>query len=455
MSRFVTKKVSPARRKPAGAINVRSSSPRKLYSTFADQLGAKAHSIPAPTRKMLLLLLEALIDAPVVRLVTVKSSFPTQPPPACHKRARGHLSGRTAQKGCDPSIIGSHLDSSGTRNEYGTGVVVIRSSIELGFNSENSVADLPVVPELASPDEHAVVVSAPEVRAEEGVCHITVSPSPPNVAAKINSGPTERRRCIDRRRRRIRSRPRVHVSGIRGHRRCQQRRERLGNAANALFLITWFKGSIDFERIHPLEAGFLRLKFRRDRRSGIEREPVWKFYPRYFGETAVKLARWATLYLRLRRIYLRIKRDPHRFAYTDLATCVMNDEETSTLELFGTEAAQAYVREQRRLKEVRNARAVPSGRLPRTPMFRMFFSRRMDRHARARVRALRDFACSAISEATRASSRSVCSHSSLDCTEGMLDGFAPLAHLLRMLVEPLNGLKMCSFSHRVIRRRSA
>jgi hypothetical protein len=34
---------------------------------------------------------------------------------------------------------------------------------------------------------------------------------------------------------------------------------------------------------------------------------------------------------------------------------VMNDEETSTLELFGTEAAQAYASEQRRLKDVRNA----------------------------------------------------------------------------------------------------
>src|SRR5262245_66419973 len=54
MSRSLTKKVSPARRRnPAGAINVRSSSPRKLYSNFADQLGAKAHSMPAPTRKPL------------------------------------------------------------------------------------------------------------------------------------------------------------------------------------------------------------------------------------------------------------------------------------------------------------------------------------------------------------------------------------------------------------------
>ena len=82
--------------------------------------------------------------------------------------------------------------------------------------------------------------------------------------------------------------------------------------------------------------------------------------------------RWTTLYLRLRRIYLRIKRDPQRFAYTDLATRVMDDQETSALELFGTEAAQAYASEQRRLKDVRNAAAArsPRGRLPPTSMFR-------------------------------------------------------------------------------------
>src|SRR5262249_2059316 len=77
------KEVSPVRdRNPAGATNARSSSPRKLYSTFADQLGAKAHSMPAPTSQPRLLLLGVGIDAPVVRLVIVKSSLPTQPPPA-------------------------------------------------------------------------------------------------------------------------------------------------------------------------------------------------------------------------------------------------------------------------------------------------------------------------------------------------------------------------------------
>src|SRR5258708_4649012 len=39
--------------------------------------------MPAPTSQpLLVLLLEAVIDAPVVGLVTVKSSLPTQPPPA-------------------------------------------------------------------------------------------------------------------------------------------------------------------------------------------------------------------------------------------------------------------------------------------------------------------------------------------------------------------------------------
>jgi radical SAM superfamily enzyme YgiQ (UPF0313 family) len=91
------------------------------------------------------------------------------------------------------------------------------------------------------------------------------------------------------------------------------------NASNALFLMTWFKGSIDFENIHPLEGGFLRLKYRCDRRPGWSIEPMWRFYPRYCFELTVKLVRWCALYLRLRRIYLRIRRDPQRTEYMDLA----------------------------------------------------------------------------------------------------------------------------------------
>ena len=133
------------------------------------------------------------------------------------------------------------------------------------------------------------------------------------------------------------------------------------NASNALFLITWFKGSIDFESIHPLESGFFRLKFRRDRRPSFAMEPVWTFYPKYYAETAVKLARWGALYLRLRRIYLRIKRDPQRFAYTDLAMSAVEADEAQTHELFGTDAARAYVSQEDRLQKIRGGSPAPAG----------------------------------------------------------------------------------------------
>jgi radical SAM superfamily enzyme YgiQ (UPF0313 family) len=125
------------------------------------------------------------------------------------------------------------------------------------------------------------------------------------------------------------------------------------NAGNALFLITWFKGSTDFEKVHPLECGFLRRKVRSDRRPGFPIEPAWRFYPQYLGETVAKLVCWSWLYLRLRRIYLSIKQDPRRLEYTDLAMTPVADDETETHELFRTAAAQTYLTRERRLEKIR------------------------------------------------------------------------------------------------------
>jgi radical SAM superfamily enzyme YgiQ (UPF0313 family) len=123
------------------------------------------------------------------------------------------------------------------------------------------------------------------------------------------------------------------------------------SAGNAVFLITWFKGCIDFENIHPLEGGFLRLKFRRDRRPSLPIEPVWVFYPKYIVETVRKQFQWASLYWRLRRIYLRIKKDQRRFEYMDLALSPVTDDE-ETRELFNSAEAQAYVGQEKRLNEI-------------------------------------------------------------------------------------------------------
>jgi len=126
------------------------------------------------------------------------------------------------------------------------------------------------------------------------------------------------------------------------------------NVANALFLITWFKASIEFEKIHPLETGLLRMKFRRDRRPTLPLEPAWYFYPRYITESVVKMARWIALYVRLRRIYARIKHAPDRFQYLDTAMLPVVEDEVETHELFQSDAARAYVGEQQRLEKIRH-----------------------------------------------------------------------------------------------------
>src|SRR5262249_24465005 len=121
---------------------------------------------------------------------------------------------KACSHGRDPSIVGSHLDRAEGR-EHGASIVIIRNTVEVGLNSENTVPALPVLPDLASPDEYTFVVSVVEVDAKEGVGHVTVTPGPANVAANIKSGPTERRRRIDgSRRRRRRPRSCVDVSGI-------------------------------------------------------------------------------------------------------------------------------------------------------------------------------------------------------------------------------------------------
>ncbi len=129
------------------------------------------------------------------------------------------------------------------------------------------------------------------------------------------------------------------------------------SASNALFLITWFKGAVDIEGIHPLEVGFLRRKSRRDRRPGMRIEPRLLFYPKYAVETVVKLARWGTLYMRLRRFYLAIKRDPRRFDYIDLATTPVAADEADTHELFDTDAARAYVAQAKHIKQAQQGHA--------------------------------------------------------------------------------------------------
>ena len=109
-----------------------------------------------------------------------------------------------------------------------------------------------------------------------------------------------------------------------------------------MFFITWFKGCIAIEGIHPLEGGFFRRKVRLNRRSSMPTENPLIFYPKYFFESLSKQFRWISLYLHLRFIYLRVKKDPQRFEYMDTALEPVTDHEEDR-EMFQSDAAKLYL----------------------------------------------------------------------------------------------------------------
>jgi radical SAM superfamily enzyme YgiQ (UPF0313 family) len=126
----------------------------------------------------------------------------------------------------------------------------------------------------------------------------------------------------------------------------------------AVFFILWFKGSIGIENVHPLESGIVRMKHRKTRRSGLPLESPFVFYPRFWAETAWKIGSWISLYVKLQLIYRRIKKDPHRMEYTDLAVTPVTDEEIGTRELFQSDAAQTYIVKLQRREKIRRGEAV-------------------------------------------------------------------------------------------------
>ncbi|NKB82122.1 MAG: radical SAM protein [Nitrospirales bacterium] len=98
-----------------------------------------------------------------------------------------------------------------------------------------------------------------------------------------------------------------------------------------------FHGCIALEGIHPLEGGIFRRKVRTTRRTGLPLENPMLFYPRRVWETVSSTFQWLMLYWQFRRIATRVKNDPQRRAYTDLAIIpVMEEEEEENLSLLKT-----------------------------------------------------------------------------------------------------------------------
>ncbi len=108
----------------------------------------------------------------------------------------------------------------------------------------------------------------------------------------------------------------------------------LGRPGTALTTMLWFKLMIDFEGVHPLEGGALRLKFRRDRRHGMPIENPFLFYPRFWAETVRKAWGYLRVYRQARAILRQVMNAPDRAAYRDVAISPPEAGEFDALDLY-------------------------------------------------------------------------------------------------------------------------
>jgi len=95
-----------------------------------------------------------------------------------------------------------------------------------------------------------------------------------------------------------------------------------------------FANAVEIEKVHPLQSGLFRRRYRLDRRSGMPIESIWTFYPKRLWEIVHKHVLLAWHYYKIDVIRRSVRNDPKRYAYTDAALTPVADDETETMELF-------------------------------------------------------------------------------------------------------------------------
>ncbi len=114
-----------------------------------------------------------------------------------------------------------------------------------------------------------------------------------------------------------------------------------------------FYALVRCEKMHPLDGGLLRLKYRRDRRHGMPLENPVIFYGRFVWQFVAKHLDFVRLVWQYHRICRRVEKDTA--PYTDLALTPVQDHDMAELEIFtATDAAKAtYQKAQQKKRGVR------------------------------------------------------------------------------------------------------
>ena len=104
-------------------------------------------------------------------------------------------------------------------------------------------------------------------------------------------------------------------------------------------LLVWFYSSIVYEGIDPLHGGYLRQKYRQDRRPGLPKEGLLRFHTRYALNLLSKQIKIAQLYLRYRGFTKGLELDRSAKDYTDMALTPDSELDPSALEMLMAHAA--------------------------------------------------------------------------------------------------------------------
>jgi hypothetical protein len=128
------------------------------------------------------------------------------------------------------------------------------------------------------------------------------------------------------------------------------------SAGAAMFLLLWFWGCVKLEKVHPLQGGYLRRKYRRDRRPGLPLENPLLFYPRYVADLLAKHVRLVFMGARLGLHRLWLKRNKaEASAYMDQALTPPTAADVDDLDLFQHNESSRAAGDKARQKAARQA----------------------------------------------------------------------------------------------------
>jgi len=111
------------------------------------------------------------------------------------------------------------------------------------------------------------------------------------------------------------------------------------SAGKALIILVWYYSCAMLEKIHPLQGGYLRRKYRKDRRSILPVESAFTFYPRFLGNLVYKHVMLALAIARYGWFRKSLKRDPEAAKYTDLALTPVADADFDLFQMFTVNAS--------------------------------------------------------------------------------------------------------------------